>query len=299
MLVPRAAHVCIALQDGSILVAGGVSGPGGPTNSAEIYDPKTDNWSPTGAMSTARSNAAAILLKDGRVLISGGESSSGIASTLEIYDPVESRFRGARGVLSSPRASHAIALLNDGRILIAGGTDGALVLNSIDVFDPANEEIRPAGLMTSPRSDFTATTLADGRVLFTGGFDGKAALASSELYDPAITVSSPGPPLSAPRRHHIAVRPAGIDNVLVFGSASERASSRNHARRTAEAELFVPALNQFVSARQMSAADATGKTTANTEAHVTAAALDSEANPRDVRFYLLTPDSSAENTEAQ
>lgn len=27
MLAPRAAHVCIAFQDGSILIAGGVSGP--------------------------------------------------------------------------------------------------------------------------------------------------------------------------------------------------------------------------------------------------------------------------------
>jgi len=46
MLVPRAAHVCIALQDGSILVAGGVSGPGGPTNSAEIYDLRADTGPP-------------------------------------------------------------------------------------------------------------------------------------------------------------------------------------------------------------------------------------------------------------
>jgi hypothetical protein len=36
MLAPRAAHVCIALRDGSILVAGGMSGPGGHTHSAEI-----------------------------------------------------------------------------------------------------------------------------------------------------------------------------------------------------------------------------------------------------------------------
>jgi len=160
MLAARAAHVCIALQDSSILVAGGVSGPGGPTNSAEIYDPKTDNGGPTGAMLTARTSAAAILLKDGRVLVSGGDYSGQIANTLEIYDPAENRFRVARDVLSSARAGHAIALLNDGRILIAGGTDGGRVLNTIDIFDPATEAIRPAGFMTSPRSDFTATTLA-------------------------------------------------------------------------------------------------------------------------------------------
>jgi hypothetical protein len=245
-------------------------------------------------MLTARTNAAAILLKDGRVLITGGESSGQIANTLEIYDPGESRFRLGRGVLSSPRASHAIALLNDGRILIAGGSDGAHVLNTIDIFDPATEEIRPAGFMTSPRSDFTATTLADGRVLFAGGFDGERSLASSELYDPATTLSSPGPPLVAPRRHHTAVRPAGVDNVLIFGDAPERgSSSRAHARRTAGAELFVPALNEFVPAREIAPADANGKTTAHIEAHVTIAALDAEGNPRDVRFYLLTSSSSA------
>ena len=118
--------------------------------------------------------------------------------------------------------------------------------------------------------------MPDGRVLFAGGFDGERSLASSELYDPAITLSSPGPPLSAPRRHHTAMRPAGVDNVFIFGDAPERGFSRAHTRRTAGAELFVPALNEFVPAREIAAADANGKTTAHTEPHVTIAALDAE-----------------------
>src|ERR1019366_5209837 len=136
MLVPRAAHVCIALSGNTILVAGGQSGPGGPTNAAELFDPSADGgkgrWSTTGAMLTARTGAASILLKDGRALIAGGETSGRIADSLEIYDPSTGRFRFARGVLSSPRSNQAIAVLNDGHVLIAGGSDGANVLSTID-----------------------------------------------------------------------------------------------------------------------------------------------------------------------
>src|SRR5438105_642412 len=122
MLAPRSSHVCIALEDGSILIAGGSSGPGGPTSSAEIFHPDTNSWTTTGAMLTARTDAAAILLKGGKVLVAGGRTSGSIANSLEIYDPgvggVEGRFRLAAGVLSSPRARHAIAVLADGRVLI-------------------------------------------------------------------------------------------------------------------------------------------------------------------------------------
>ena len=53
----------------------------------------------------------------------------------------------------------------------------------------------------------------------------------------------------------------------------------------------MPALNQFLSARELAAADANGKPPAHIETHVTVAELDWKGDLRDVRFYLLTPDS--------
>jgi hypothetical protein len=279
MLAPRAAHVCIALPDGSILVAGGSSGPGGPTNAAEIYQPATDTWTTTGAMLTARTNAAAILMNNHQVLIAGGETSGQIANTLEIYDPAAARFRLAHGVLSSPRANHAIAVLADGRILIAGGSDGARVLDTMDIFDPATEEIRSAGFMTTPRSDFTATALADGRVLLAAGFDGNAELATAEAYNPITATTSPLPSLAAPRRLHIAIRPSGASNVLIAGGAS-------NGRETDSAEIFLAASNRFVAAIGTRPPAGASKVTT-----VAVAALDSNGKPRSVKTYVIDPEN--------
>ena len=66
-----------------MLIAGGsnVSGIGFPTilNSAEIYDPATGTFAPTGVMtmSSERRSATATLLNNGKVLIAGGANSSG------------------------------------------------------------------------------------------------------------------------------------------------------------------------------------------------------------------------------
>ena len=152
--------------------------------------------------------------------------------------------------------------------------------------------------MVSPTIGFRRHDACQWPRLFTGGFDGKAALASSEIYDAATTLSSPGPPLLFPRRHHTAIRPAGVNNVLIFGD-TRGSSARAHVRPTAGAELFMPALNQFLSARELAAADANGKPPAHIETHVTVAELDWEGDLRDVRFYLLTPDKAAANTEAK
>jgi len=75
---PRAGHTATLLQDGRVLVAGGVGqeirishGVYTPvlTTSAEIYDPATETWSATANLITARSGTA-ILLKSGKVLAS-------------------------------------------------------------------------------------------------------------------------------------------------------------------------------------------------------------------------------------
>jgi hypothetical protein len=49
----------------------------------------------------------------------------------------------------------------------------------------------------------------------------------------------------------------------------------------------------------LAAADANGKAPAHIETHVTVAELDGKGDLRGVRFYLLTPDKNAANTEAK
>jgi N-acetylneuraminic acid mutarotase len=130
MLSERSGHAAVRLLDGRVLVTGGVAADGMAVNSAEIYDPSTNDWHAVPAsMSEARAGHTATLLDDGRVLIAGGEVAGVPSSTFEVYDPNLDEFRVA-GVLSAPRMQHAAAHLADGRVLIAGGTDGNVPLAS-------------------------------------------------------------------------------------------------------------------------------------------------------------------------
>ena len=61
------------LQDGRVLVAGGeVESDGDASSAADLYNPTTGQWTPTGSMRTARRGHIATLLADGRVLVAGG-----------------------------------------------------------------------------------------------------------------------------------------------------------------------------------------------------------------------------------
>ena len=174
MSTARARHTATLLQNGRVLVAGGVN-TSGDIIAAEIYDPNTQSFSPTNNMLHLRPEHTATLLKDGRVLIAGGHTNSA-----EIYT-LNGTFV-ATGTMSKTRAGHSATLLPDGTVLIAGGDD----TGTAEIFDPSNGTFTAtAGLMTTVRSDHTATLLNNGLVLLTGGFGSSGALASAELYDPS------------------------------------------------------------------------------------------------------------------
>ncbi len=184
----RLSHTATALADGRVLVVGGASADGGGVllDSAELWDPATATFSPTGSLAVAREWHSATLLLDGRVLIVGGRSYDGTLRSAEVWDPVSGTFSPG-GSLAEPRENHAAALLPDGRVLVAGGwnVEGASVTHaSAEVWDPATGTFGPASPLSEARREASVTTLHDGRVFILGGDGASGFLASAEIWDP-------------------------------------------------------------------------------------------------------------------
>jgi Kelch motif protein/galactose oxidase-like protein len=74
------------LQDGRVLIAGGVGGYQNSTpamRSARLYDPSTNAWSPLPDMPGPRGGGVALLLRDGSVLVLGGSVDERVEESIE------------------------------------------------------------------------------------------------------------------------------------------------------------------------------------------------------------------------
>ena len=118
MNVPRSGHTATLLRDGTVLIAGGMLRNGDFSSTAEIFDPKTNQFSPVKDMLLGRVGAAAAVLPSGKVLIVGGWYETDEA---EIYDPATRSF-AATGRMSERRARPTATVLRDGTVLITGGS---------------------------------------------------------------------------------------------------------------------------------------------------------------------------------
>jgi len=180
--VPRWLHAAVRLGDGRVLVAGG----GAYTPTAELYDPATNRWTPTGSMSVDRYDFTATLLRNGRVLVVGGYSLSSVGRSTELselYDPATGRWTST-GSLRTARRNHTATLLPDGTVLVAGGFNSDGWLRSAELYDPTRGRWSRVAPMTTAREGASATLLGTGRVLVAGGGN-PSATRSAELYDPS------------------------------------------------------------------------------------------------------------------
>ena len=208
-------HTATLLNDGKVLVAGGDillnmgSSAVGISNSAELYDPATGEWTYTGSMNSGRWWHTATLLPDGKVLVAGGiqpghvhvvagaDLGVGIpmTDTAELYDPTTGTW-SYTGSMNSARGRHTATLLNNGKVLVAGGTEYGIypglgttgVVISAEIYDPATGAWTPTGPLNIRRSLHTATLLPGGNVLVAGGqveVLAYAAAASGEVRAPA------------------------------------------------------------------------------------------------------------------
>ncbi|HZH75388.1 MAG TPA: kelch repeat-containing protein, partial [Archangium sp.] len=95
-------------------------------------------WSPAGALATARHFHTATLLPSGKVLVVGGyDSSSDPLASAEVYDPITGQWNPT-GRLAMARHFHTATLLPSGKVLVVGGQSPRFEsLASVEVYDPA------------------------------------------------------------------------------------------------------------------------------------------------------------------
>ena len=221
MTEPRYDHSLTLLRDGRVLAAGGRTQAPAPLvifNTAEIYDPVTEQWTPTGSMNDHRFQHTATLLSDGRVLVAGGFGGTPVGSganaqpvvdTAEIYDPATGQWTRT-GNLNVRRALHTAERLPDGRVLVAGGRtcdqpppatcNFQFVTNTAEVYDPATGRWTLTGSMSAPRHTTASVVLPDGRVLVPAGFQGTGAPSNGgDVYNPATGTWGPISPLNVAR----------------------------------------------------------------------------------------------------
>jgi hypothetical protein len=215
-------HTATLLQNGKVLVAGGSNdfNLGPTTPAAELYDPATGTWSPTGNLSTARQSHSATLLQNGNVLVVGGVGSGGYLSSAELYDPIAGTWSATENLPIAVGNGQTVTLLSNSQVLVAGGQNATGYLSNAELYDPVVGTWTSTGSLSMPRIFHTATPLADGTVLVAGGrtqkTPGFGISASAEIYDPAAGTWFPTGSLVEGRVYHSAtILPDGV--VLVAG----------------------------------------------------------------------------------
>lgn len=189
MSVARSGHTATVLRDGKVLVAGGFNGD--YLDTAEIYDPKTGEFTAIGKLTMPRSEHIAVLLENGKILLAGGVGTNWtFLKSAEIFDPVAKSF-SKTGNMTTPRESHTATLLENGRVLITGGHQGRrsaiVVYRSAEIYDFKKGSFAEVPGLNVKRHKHDAVLMKDGRVLIVGGSDEKdsqGAYATAEIFDP-------------------------------------------------------------------------------------------------------------------
>ncbi|MBU6337910.1 MAG: hypothetical protein KGR19_08890, partial [Acidobacteria bacterium] len=235
----RQAAVVVKLLDGRVLVAGGDKDEvgGGTTflDSAEIYNPATGTFTPTGNMTVARSMAAGVLLPNGKVFITGGrDTPSGAVNTSELYNPATGTFTAVPGTMPTATGLWTMAApTSGGKVLIVGG-----FASSADIYDPTTNSYTASGSMGSSYPTGTLSDLGSGKALIQGGFGGGPA----KVFDISTGL------FSSPANVTTAIRSFPATALLANGKlllAGGKDFGAGGSPVIASSQLFDPATNLF------------------------------------------------------
>lgn len=224
MRTARAYHCALRLDDGDVLVAGGIIGGVVPTDTVERYHVAQNRWETLHAKPAALSSQGLAQLDDGQFLLVGGSTATEASDHVERLDPDPSKISWTTYQhLHTARFAHTTTALWPGRgkVLVTGGNQ--LKGNIGNVLDVAELlDVRTGKWQQlkarSPRMNHTATLLPSGKVLIVGGYAPDRALRSCELFDPQSQCFEPVCDLPVPRMQHTATLLADGRVMVVAGS---------------------------------------------------------------------------------
>ncbi len=187
----RFGHAAVSLADGRVLVVGGkVLETNADVRIAELFDPRSETFVETGALSVGRDRVTAWTLapvpgQGASVLIAGGSGATGgttPARRCEIYQADTGQFVPGPELVRD-RMAHTATLLDHRRVLLVGGwsTSENRTTPQAELWDPIQGRFLPAGSLEHGRHDHAAVRLREGRVLVAGG---KEAPARSGIESP-------------------------------------------------------------------------------------------------------------------
>jgi hypothetical protein len=172
MTAARESHTATILPDGRVLIAGGHQGRRQEMivySSAEVFDPRTRRFEPTGALGTARHKHDAVRLGDGRVLVIGGADRTDrrYYATTELHDPRTGAFESGPSMANTRyKIAGTTMVLPDGTVLVTSGAETA------ELLDLTQGRFRPVrGRLPAAFRFAAAAPLRNGDVVIAGGYD--------------------------------------------------------------------------------------------------------------------------------
>jgi hypothetical protein len=237
MISPRLYHTATLLNDGRVLIAGGLDNQGNVLSSVEIWDPAANSGAggfyglgtvtaPFGSGGTLSGHAAgtlahgrllhsAVLLANGKVLIFGGTDATGAALTsAEVIDPNWYGTTPSPSIPASstnyPRLLSSSALLPDGTVFTAGGYNptGAAPLteNTGEIFTaqegystaPAVPTFTPPRVVAGSTSNTASVTVPSSEEITNYSWIAPDETITSGQDNPTLTFTANGVPNTSP-----------------------------------------------------------------------------------------------------
>lgn len=176
----REGHTATLLQNGQVLIAGGMKIGGGSPKEALLFDPRSNKFKTAAAMTSERAYHSTTLLQDGRVLLIGGvDNWSSLLPSAEFYNPANNTFTAFKDLIPA-RKKHTATLLQNGTVFVYGFTEGAQLF----VPEKGSFETLDATLDYYTTVGHTATLLNNGQVLIAGGDNMVVVFSEAGVYTP-------------------------------------------------------------------------------------------------------------------